>query len=187
MASKEFRRYDPEQAATLAVLRWFDRNPESAPDSRAGAMLEMVAAYASYLYDTGLLDAPLANRVLDAVDVSHKRLVAAYPTTDERRGIDMEAATELANQYIATFSSPPLSPTNDESSGVVTPPAKKVANRSDDRYAKLAKTGAVCQAVFGHVGVVQRDPVPTGVNYVCLLYTSPSPRDYAASRMPSSA
>ena len=25
------------------------------------------------------------------------------------------------------------------------------------------------------------------VNWVCLLYTSPSPRDYAASRMPSSA
>ena len=24
-------------------------------------------------------------------------------------------------------------------------------------------------------------------SYVCLLYTSPSPRDYAASRMPSSA
>ena len=24
-------------------------------------------------------------------------------------------------------------------------------------------------------------------NYACLLYTSPSPRDYAASRMPSSA
>ena len=23
--------------------------------------------------------------------------------------------------------------------------------------------------------------------YICLLYTSPSPRDYAASRMPSSA
>ena len=27
----------------------------------------------------------------------------------------------------------------------------------------------------------------TGVFYICLLYTSPSPRDYAASRMPSSA
>ena len=26
-----------------------------------------------------------------------------------------------------------------------------------------------------------------GVTYTCLLYTSPSPRDYAASRMPSSA
>ena len=26
-----------------------------------------------------------------------------------------------------------------------------------------------------------------GVDYYCLLYTSPSPRDYAASRMPSSA
>ncbi|GAB5805368.1 hypothetical protein JMUB7522_27320 [Staphylococcus aureus] len=25
------------------------------------------------------------------------------------------------------------------------------------------------------------------VSYACLLYTSPSPRDYAASRMPSSA
>ncbi|GAB5779455.1 hypothetical protein JMUB7523_26380 [Staphylococcus aureus] len=24
-------------------------------------------------------------------------------------------------------------------------------------------------------------------HYICLLYTSPSPRDYAASRMPSSA
>ena len=26
-----------------------------------------------------------------------------------------------------------------------------------------------------------------GERYICLLYTSPSPRDYAASRMPSSA
>ena len=25
------------------------------------------------------------------------------------------------------------------------------------------------------------------ISYICLLYTSPSPRDYAASRMPSSA
>ena len=29
--------------------------------------------------------------------------------------------------------------------------------------------------------------IPTGSDYTCLLYTSPSPRDYAASRMPSSA
>ena len=28
---------------------------------------------------------------------------------------------------------------------------------------------------------------PLGMCTVCLLYTSPSPRDYAASRMPSSA
>ena len=28
---------------------------------------------------------------------------------------------------------------------------------------------------------------PHATNYACLLYTSPSPRDYAASRMPSSA
>ena len=26
-----------------------------------------------------------------------------------------------------------------------------------------------------------------GLSWICLLYTSPSPRDYAASRMPSSA
>ena len=30
-------------------------------------------------------------------------------------------------------------------------------------------------------------PVVAGDPYNCLLYTSPSPRDYAASRMPSSA
>ena len=28
---------------------------------------------------------------------------------------------------------------------------------------------------------------PSGCGKTCLLYTSPSPRDYAASRMPSSA
>ena len=32
------------------------------------------------------------------------------------------------------------------------------------------------------------DPVYFALKYIrCLLYTSPSPRDYAASRMPSSA
>ena len=31
------------------------------------------------------------------------------------------------------------------------------------------------------------DEVHTGLGKTCLLYTSPSPRDYAASRMPSSA
>ena len=31
------------------------------------------------------------------------------------------------------------------------------------------------------------DHLPEDMNDTCLLYTSPSPRDYAASRMPSSA
>ena len=31
------------------------------------------------------------------------------------------------------------------------------------------------------------EPTCTAVAISCLLYTSPSPRDYAASRMPSSA
>ena len=33
----------------------------------------------------------------------------------------------------------------------------------------------------------RRNIYPANVLWVCLLYTSPSPRDYAASRMPSSA
>ena len=38
------------------------------------------------------------------------------------------------------------------------------------------------------VWLAQRQPGFLGVESVsCLLYTSPSPRDYAASRMPSSA
>ena len=35
--------------------------------------------------------------------------------------------------------------------------------------------------VFGWIGASDAE------NKICLLYTSPSPRDYAASRMPSSA
>ena len=39
-----------------------------------------------------------------------------------------------------------------------------------------------------NVGPIYRWAEPLGRNpYSCLLYTSPSPRDYAASRMPSSA
>ena len=37
-------------------------------------------------------------------------------------------------------------------------------------------------------GVVETAAIDTLTElYICLLYTSPSPRDYAASRMPSSA
>ena len=41
---------------------------------------------------------------------------------------------------------------------------------------------------LGMAGIVM-SPVLAylGLAYSCLLYTSPSPRDYAASRMPSSA
>ena len=35
--------------------------------------------------------------------------------------------------------------------------------------------------------IVGPNVVQKALPYVCLLYTSPSPRDYAASRMPSSA
>ena len=44
--------------------------------------------------------------------------------------------------------------------------------------------GVLTEALTGH-GIVSQ--ITFGVFGCCLLYTSPSPRDYAASRMPSSA
>ena len=38
-----------------------------------------------------------------------------------------------------------------------------------------------------HAGNLSRAAVELAKDWSCLLYTSPSPRDYAASRMPSSA
>ena len=40
---------------------------------------------------------------------------------------------------------------------------------------------------FTAAPVLDPNPPVVGDLYICLLYTSPSPRDYAASRMPSSA
>ena len=34
---------------------------------------------------------------------------------------------------------------------------------------------------------IPKDSIPVALNYSCLLYTSPSPRDLSTSRMPSSA
>ena len=44
---------------------------------------------------------------------------------------------------------------------------------------KIHQDGRVEETVEGFTG--------NSCNEACLLYTSPSPRDYAASRMPSSA
>ena len=40
---------------------------------------------------------------------------------------------------------------------------------------------------FGNGVVTDEPPLGEGLNIVCLLYTSPSPRDRQKSRMPSSA
>ena len=49
--------------------------------------------------------------------------------------------------------------------------------------------GALDGAVAMHLGIVQRfsDLARFMLVYICLLYTSPSPRDCRLSRMPSSA
>ena len=47
----------------------------------------------------------------------------------------------------------------------------------------IASVASTSNSFYSFVGL----PNPTDVDASCLLYTSPSPRDYAASRMPSSA
>ena len=46
---------------------------------------------------------------------------------------------------------------------------------------------AVIENEYGEVGIDQGLVINADEEVFCLLYTSPSPRDYAASRMPSSA
>ena len=58
--------------------------------------------------------------------------------------------------------------------------ALRQAHRQND---VISEGDIVMSARTGDKGTVHR----TGVNYACLLYTSPSPRDNKASRMPSSA
>ena len=41
--------------------------------------------------------------------------------------------------------------------------------------------------VLKRVDFSEPEPFPDGTRYICLLYTSPSPRDRQKSRMPSSA
>ena len=56
------------------------------------------------------------------------------------------------------------------------------------RQAKLKGIDNICLRVGDVVEVLSEEFSDTSVNHIrCLLYTSPSPRDYAASRMPSSA
>ena len=67
-----------------------------------------------------------------------------------------------------------------------------------NQFAALGMVPSIWNSVFGSVNIVQVPPAQlanpvlasvagfTGC-YVCLLYTSPSPRDQRGSRMPSSA
>ena len=50
----------------------------------------------------------------------------------------------------------------------------------------IGVAGGVIGSLF-HIGVNYATAIRGAHPWICLLYTSPSPRDYAASRMPSSA
>ena len=53
---------------------------------------------------------------------------------------------------------------------------------------KIHFLALVLTVVAEFIGIKKLGPVVLlPLLYTCLLYTSPSPRDYAASRMPSSA
>ena len=66
-----------------------------------------------------------------------------------------------------------------------------VANRSLESSKKIADEFGVQKAVANWKSIIE-DPIIDAVcigtwPYICLLYTSPSPRDLSTSRMPSSA
>ena len=52
---------------------------------------------------------------------------------------------------------------------------------------ELKASGLIGERMDGYLGVVQTDAPKDVHAQVCLLYTSPSPRDRTRSRMPSSA
>ena len=65
--------------------------------------------------------------------------------------------------------------TIEPNSGIVAVPDKRL-----DKLAEIWQTNKKTPAIVEFVDIA-------GLVKGCLLYTSPSPRDYAASRMPSSA
>ena len=69
---------------------------------------------------------------------------------------------------------------------------RTIIGQADSYYSQLTTT-PTGKYRYAIVQLHPNDPVPSllleqeTADYICLLYTSPSPRDYAASRMPSSA
>ena len=53
----------------------------------------------------------------------------------------------------------------------------------ENRIYNMAMINSIMTCVIGHPGVGKTQML----HYICLLYTSPSPRDISGSRMPSSA
>ena len=67
----------------------------------------------------------------------------------------------------------------------------EVADNSGARRVQCIKvlggSGRMIAGVGDVIVISVKEAIPRGKVKNCLLYTSPSPRDYAASRMPSSA
>ena len=71
-----------------------------------------------------------------------------------------------------------------DSTGIVT--AKLLAEKNNPRADVIWGLAATSLMLLQSEGMLQAY-APKGLNKLCLLYTSPSPRDQRGSRMPSSA
>ena len=85
-------------------------------------------------------------------------------------------------------------PVGIQTSGITMPPVHGFALWNIyERAADKEKAEAFLKEMFPKVMALHhyfyenRDPLDEGLIYICLLYTSPSPRDRQKSRMPSSA
>ena len=67
--------------------------------------------------------------------------------------------------------------------------SKKTHTNRCGRLKESGFTDKQINKIFGPIGIKLggRSAPEIALSIICLLYTSPSPRDYAASRMPSSA
>ena len=66
---------------------------------------------------------------------------------------------------------------------------KVISAQAGKRHGMIKRTNSQIRKLRGTTTLSKQDGkiVKSYMPYSCLLYTSPSPRDYAASRMPSSA
>jgi|SaaInlV_125m_DNA_1040241.scaffolds.fasta_scaffold05293_2 hypothetical protein len=159
-----------DRAAAMAAASWVERNDGTTPDSEAGILLEEVAAYTTYYYEVGVLDALAANQMMYAVEQATWTLHSQYPTAEARNSIDMDEAKRVATEYLATLQEPPPPRRCD------TPPGKGYVPPSPAKYAKhptapAAATrvdpamGQVCEELFGPAGGDMHTSAPTGVNW----------------------
>ena len=119
------------------------------------------------------------------VPVGHAREAIAAGSWVHERLLDIPPARELQGLPMATQPAPQWAPLD----GYTFEGYVNVDGSVGTRNLLAITTTVQCVAGVLKVAVerIERELLPLYPHVDCLLYTSPSPRDYAASRMPSSA